>query len=87
MSPEEVLDSGDGNRARTLAAHLRQDFRLQEAAGSQDGFEQFLSGKRRQQVVHRADEAVPIERGADLERLLPSKFARLPRLLHRLSFL
>lgn len=77
----------DGVSYRTLAGRLRNDSRLLDIARLAGRFKRILANKRRQRVLHGADEVTDVEQGAELARLLPAELARLTHPRHRLAVL
>jgi len=78
---------GTGDRARPLAALLRDDRRLRRIALLAGRMKRIAASKRRQRVKHGADEITDVEQGADLARALPAELAKLAHPRRRLDFM
>ncbi len=79
--------AGTGERARPLAAMLRDDPRLRRIALLAGRMKRIAASKRRQRVRHGADEITDVEQGADLGRALPAELAKLAHPRRRLDFM
>jgi uncharacterized protein with von Willebrand factor type A (vWA) domain len=78
---------GSGERARPLAAQLRNDPRLRRIALLAGRMKRIAAAKRRQRVRHGADEITDVEQGADLARSLPAELSKLRHPRRRLDFM